>query len=185
MRASVAKSKLVFRGRVFSVTREEVVEPGGVRVTREVVRHSGSAVVIPQRDDGRLLFVRQFRLPSQSFLWEAVAGRLDAGESPLDAARRELAEEAGLSAREWTSLGVFYPSPGYVDERMWIFLARGLRRAAAHPDPDERIRKRWFRPEELGNMVRRRRLQDAKTVIGYFLLRDGDFLAQSRMKAAA
>ncbi len=181
----MSQSKLVFRGRVFSVTREEAVEPGGVRVVRELVRHAGSAVVVPQREDGRVLLVRQYRLASRGFLWEAVAGRLDAGESPLDAARRELAEEAGLGALQWIPLGVYYPSPGYVDERMWLFLARGLGRVAAHPDPDERIRKRWFRPEELGNMVRRRRLQDAKTVIGYFLLRDGDFLAQSRMKAAA
>ena len=183
MTAFAAKSKLLFRGRVFSVTCEEVVEPGGVQVTREVVRHAGSAVVIPQRDDGRLLLIRQFRLPSRGFLWEAVAGRLDAGESPLDAARRELAEEAGLGARQWASLGFFYPSPGYVDERMWLFLARGLRRVPARPEPDERIRKRWFRPQEIGAMVHRGLIHDAKTIIGYFLLRDGGFIATARRKA--
>ncbi len=163
---------MVFRGKVFSVSREDAVEPGGVRVVREIVRHPGSAVVLAQRDDERVLLVRQFRLAAGKSLWEAVAGRVDEGESPLEAARRELAEEAGLAARRWKLLGCFYPSPGYVDERMWLFLARGLRPTPSHPDPDERIRKRWFRLPEIGGMVRRGLIEDAKTIIGFFLLRD-------------
>ena len=165
------KSKVVFSGKVFSVTREPAREPGGVRVVREVVRHPGSAVVVARRDDGRLLLVRQFRFSAQKMLWEVVAGRVDAGESPIQAARRELAEEAGLGAAKWTSLGCFYPSPGFLDERMWLFLASGLRRETAPPDPDERISKRWFTPREVGVMIRRGRILDAKTALCYFLLR--------------
>lgn len=165
------KSKVVFRGRVFSVTREPAREPGGVRVVREVVRHPGSAVVVARREDGRLLLIRQFRFSAQKMLWEVVAGRVDAGESPLQAARRELAEEAGLGAAKWTLLGCFYPSPGFLDERMWLFLASGLRRETLPPDADERISKRWFSPREVGVMIRRGRIQDAKTALCYFLLR--------------
>lgn len=163
-------SKVVFRGRVFSVTRDAVREPGGVRVVREVVRHAGSAVILPRRDDGRVLLVRQFRLPPRRLLWELAAGRLDAGETPLAAARRELEEETGLFAERWELLAEYYPSPGYVDEKMWVYLAEGLRWGRARPEPDEMIRKRWFSPEELGELIRRRKIEDGKTLVGYFSL---------------
>lgn len=174
------KPKVLFRGRVFSVTGDRALEPGGIRAIREIVRHPGSAVIIPQRDDGRVLLVRQFRFSFREFLWEAVAGRVDTGESPLQAAQRELAEEARLGAGRWIPLGLFYPSPGFMDERMWLFLARGLRRASAPPDPDERIRKRWFQPRELRDLVRRGRIRDGKTVLSYFLLEDGGYFRKLR-----
>jgi ADP-ribose pyrophosphatase len=166
----VLESTAVFKGRVFSVTRDRVREPGGIEITREVVRHAGSAVILPRRDDGRVLLVRQFRLPARRSIWELAAGRRDPGETPLRAARRELEEETGLTAERWKLLGEFYPSPGYVDERMWLFLAEGLRKGQARPEDDERIRKRWFTLDQLGALVRSGGLQDAKTLIGYFLI---------------
>ena len=166
----VLASRAVFKGRVFSVTRDRVREPGGIEITREVVRHAGSAVILPRRDDGRVLLVRQFRLPVRRSIWELAAGRRDPGETPLRAARRELEEETGLSAERWKLLGEFYPSPGYVDERMWLFLAQGLREGQARPEDDERIRKRWFTLDQLGALVRSGGIQDAKTLIGYFLI---------------
>jgi len=170
------KPHLVFLGKVFSVSRDLVVEPGGVRVVREIVRHPGSAVVIAQHQDGRVLLIRQYRFAAQRRMWEVVAGRIDGGEKPLDAARRELAEEAGLGARTWTPLGGFYPSPGFMDELMWLYLARDLYPAAATGDPDERIRKRWFTPEQVGRMIRGGRLWDSKSALCYFLLRDRGLL---------
>lgn len=166
----VVSCEVIFDGRVFSVTRDTVIEPGGGRVEREVVRHAGSAVIVPRRADGRILLVRQFRLAAQQFLWELAAGRLDVGESPLEAARRELQEETGLTAGHWKFLGEFFASPGYVDERMWLFLAEDLRRGRSCPEPDEVIRQRWFTPAEFGNLIRRGKIQDAKTLLGYFLL---------------
>ncbi len=163
------KSKVVFRGKVFSVTREEAREPGGVRATRDVVRHPGSAVVLAEREDGRLLLIRQFRFPAQKKMWEVVAGRIDEGETPLEAARRELAEEVSLGAAEFKLLGCFYASPGFMDERMWLYLARGLRRHALPPDVDERISKRWFTRREFGEMIREGRIVDAKSTLCYFL----------------
>ncbi len=166
----VKSSKTIFEGRVFSVTRDVVVEPGGVQIARDVVRHAGSAVILLRRRDGRVLLVRQFRLPTRQYLWELAAGRLDRGERPLDAARRELREETGFTARRWKLLAEFFPSPGYVNEKMWLYLAEDLRPGPAQPDPDEVVHHRWFSVPRLEQMVRRGRIKDAKTLLGYFLL---------------
>jgi ADP-ribose pyrophosphatase len=165
------KNPIVFRGRVFSVSRETVDEPGGVRVVREIIRHPGSSVVIPRNPAGDLLLIRQYRYAAKKKLWEVVAGRIDPGETPLAAARRELAEEAGLAAKRWTKLGSFYPSPGFLDERMWLYLAEGLSPAIAEADPDERIEKRWFTRAQVGTMIDANKIVDAKTLLCYFLVR--------------
>lgn len=170
------KPNVVFKGKVFSVSRDLSVEPGGVRATREVVRHPGSAVVIVQDHRRRLLLIRQYRFSARRKIWEVVAGRIDPGEGPLDAARRELAEEVSLGARNWTPLGAFYPSPGFVDEVMWLYLARNLYPASAQPDKDERISKRWFPPEQVGRMIRRGLIRDAKSALCYFLLQQRGLL---------
>jgi ADP-ribose pyrophosphatase len=163
------KNPVVFKGKVFSVTQETVNEPGGVRVVREIIRHPGSSVVIAQNDAGELLLVSQYRYAARQKLWEVVAGRIDPGETPLAAARRELAEEAGYAAKRWTKLGVFYPSPGFMDERMWLYLAEELSPAHAEADPDERIVKRWFPRLHVDEMIRKGKIVDAKTVLCYFL----------------
>ena len=167
----IQRSQVVFRGRVFSVTRDWVVEPGGKKVVRELVRHPGSAVILPRRSDGRLLLVRQFRLAPRQFLWELAAGRIEGGESPLEAARRELLEETGFRASRWKLLAEVFPSPGFVDERMWLFLAEELRQGRARPEPDELIRKRWVALPQLEELIQRGKIQDGKTLLGYFLLR--------------
>lgn len=94
-KAAIVRSEPVFQGRIFSVTRDTAIEPGGIEVVREVVRHAGSAVIVPRRADGRILLVRQFRLPTRRFMWELVAGRRDPGEGPLRAARRECGRKRG------------------------------------------------------------------------------------------
>jgi len=164
------ESRTVFRGRVFQVTRDRAREPGGVEVTRDIVRHAGSAVILPRRDDGRILLVRQFRLPARRRLWELAAGRLDPGESPLQAAKRELGEETGFTAERWRLLVEYFPSPGYLDEKMWIYLAEGLKRGRARPEEDERIERRWFTPEQIQRMIRSGKLEDGKALVGCLLL---------------
>src|SRR5712692_1254010 len=101
---SIVSKKEVLRTHVFTVTREKAVEPGGITIARDIVRHSGSAVMMARDERGRILLVRQFRLPARRSLWELPAGRLDAGETPLQAARRELVEETGYRARRWIRL---------------------------------------------------------------------------------
>ena len=159
-------SKTVFRGSVFSVSRHAAVEPGGISVVREVIHHGGSAVILPLLEDGRVLLIRQFRLPADSFLWELPAGSLDRGETPLRAARRELAEETGYRSSAWRKLIEFFPSPGFLDEKMTLFLAAKVRPGEPSPESDERIRVRSFPAAEWQDMIRAGQIRDGKTLVG-------------------
>ncbi|MGB9605830.1 MAG: NUDIX hydrolase [Bryobacteraceae bacterium] len=162
-------SRTLCRTKIFSVTEDHVIEPGGVEARRVVVRHGPSAVIIAVDSRRRVLLVRQFRLPAGASIWELPAGRVNPGEQPLAAARRELLEETGYRARRWKKLIAFYPSPGYVTERMHVFLATSLQRGEAKPDEDERIRCRWFSRRELAVWLRAGRLVDGKTLVGLLL----------------
>jgi ADP-ribose pyrophosphatase len=152
---------------LFSVTEDHAVEPGGFEIKRAIVQHAGSAVMMAVDDRRRILLVRQYRLPARGYLWELPAGKVDAGETPLQAAKRELIEETGYRAKKWTKLVAFYPSPGYVAEKMTIFLATGLTAGEARPMEDERIETRWFTSKEIEDGIRSGKIVDAKTMIGY------------------
>ena len=165
-RARVLKSETMYAGPVFGVRKDRVVEPGGVTVIRDVVTHSGSVVLLPLFDDGRVLLVRQYRHAVGTYLWELVAGRIEPRESPLAAAKRELLEETGYTARRFRKLLEIYPSPGYVSERMLVYSAEGLTAGQARPEADERITARQFSLRELDAMMRRGSLRDAKSVAG-------------------
>jgi ADP-ribose pyrophosphatase len=164
-------SRTRYKNSIFSVNEEEALEPGGLRIKRAIVRHGPSAVMMPVDEKGRILLVRQFRLAAGAKLWELSAGRVDAGETVLAAARRELAEETGYRARKWRKLVAYYASPGYVAETMTIFLATGLTAGQATPMEDERIECRWFTPREIDRMIQTRRIVDGKTLVGYLLWR--------------
>ena len=116
-----------------------------------------------------ILLVRQFRLPANQYLWEIPAGKIDDGETVFEAAQRELSEETGLNAKSWIELVTFYPSPGYVEEKMTIFVATGLTQGEAHNMEDERIDCRWFTSEEVADGIRKGEIQDAKTIIGFLM----------------
>jgi ADP-ribose pyrophosphatase len=162
-------SQEVYKCNLFRVTEDEAEEPkGGFHLKRSIVRHAGSAVMMAVDDAKRILLVRQYRLPAEDYLWELPAGRLDPGEKPLQAARRELIEETGYRAKQWTKLASFFVSPGYVAERMTIFLARGLTAGDPHPMEDERIEARWFKGKEVAAMIESGKIHDAKTIIGYY-----------------
>lgn len=154
---------------VFGVDELTVLDERGTRRKRSVVTHAGSAVVLPMQEDGSVLLVSQWRAPIRSGIWELPAGRIDEGETPLRAAKRELAEETGLRARKWQSLGHLYPSPGYVAETMHLYLATGLQFAKGSPEEDEHLELRWFSPAELDAYLDRKRLTDAKTVAGLLM----------------
>jgi ADP-ribose pyrophosphatase len=148
---------------------DRAVEPGGFEIKRAIVQHAGSAVMMPVDAQERVLLVRQYRLPARAYLWELSAGRIDPGETPLKAAKRELIEETGFRARKWLKLGAFFASPGYVAERMTIFAAQDLTAGEATPMEDERIETRWFPMREIAAMIESGRIQDAKTIVGYAL----------------
>jgi ADP-ribose pyrophosphatase len=162
-------SREVYKSRIFTVTEDRVVAPDGFVISRAIVRHPGAAVMMAVDPKKRILLVRQYRLPAGKKLWELPAGRLDTGETPLKAARRELAEETGYRARRWKKLGSFYPSPGFCAEKMTLYLATGLTAGVASPMDDERIDIRWFTRKEVREMIDKGRIADAKTIIGFFL----------------
>ncbi|HEV2615353.1 MAG TPA: NUDIX hydrolase [Candidatus Acidoferrales bacterium] len=170
-RAKIISRKTLYRGPVFDVRRDTVIEPGGVRATRDVVVHNGSVVVLPILDDGRLLLIRQYRHSVGGYLWELVAGRIEPGEYPLPGAKRELLEETGYTARRWQKILDVFPTPGFVSERMVVYLARELRAGTARPEADERITARAFAPRKIENWIRTGKLKDAKSVaaILYYL----------------
>jgi ADP-ribose diphosphatase len=166
------KSKEVYQCRLFRVTEDEASDPKtGFTIKRAIVRHRGSAVMMAVDEKKRILLVRQFRLPAKQYMWELPAGSVDPGEKPLQTARRELVEETGYKAKKWEKLVSFYPSPGFVDERMTIYLATGLTAGTATPMDDEQIEARWFSARELDELIRAGKIEDGKTVVGFLMWR--------------
>jgi ADP-ribose pyrophosphatase len=170
-KVKVLNSKTVFQGKVFGVRRDEVVEPGGLRATREVIAHPGSVVILPVLSDGRILMIQQFRYATRQYLWELVAGRIDKGESIKEAAARELKEETGYTAKRLTEFLDIFPTPGFLEERMHILLAEGLKAGKAEPEEDEKIISRAYKVDDLKRMMKSGVLRDGKSIAGilYYL----------------
>jgi ADP-ribose pyrophosphatase len=164
--ARVLSSETVYEGLVFGARRDRVIEPHGVEVTREIVTHPGSVVVLPVFPDGRLLLIRQYRHAARQYLWELVAGRKEEGESFVRGAERELEEETGYRARKLTQIMDIFPSPGFVAENMVIFVASGLTKGKARPEDDEKITHRIFTLKEAERWIRSGKIRDAKSVAG-------------------
>lgn len=165
-RARILSSKIIYEGPVFGVRRDEVIEPSGVRAIREVITHPGSVVVLPVLPDKRILMIRQYRHATRQNLWELVAGRMDAGETPHEAAARELIEETGYRAKRFRVFLDVFPTPGFLEERMFILLAEGLTAGKAEPEEDEKIVSRAYDRKQLEGMIRRGKLRDAKSIAG-------------------
>jgi ADP-ribose pyrophosphatase len=164
--AKILSSETIYKGPVFGVRRDQVLEPGGVRTVREVITHPGSVVVLPVLPDGRILLIRQYRHATRQYLWELVAGRIDSGENPKQAAARELIEETGYRAKRFRVFLDVFPTPGFLEERMYILLAENLVVGVAEPEEDEKITSKAFTRAELERMVERNVLRDAKTIAG-------------------
>jgi ADP-ribose pyrophosphatase len=165
-------SRRVYNGEVITVDADEVVEPGGIRSVREVVRHRGSVAVLPIHEDGRLVLVRQYRYSIDAQVWELPAGRIDEGETPAESAARELEEEAGLHAEALEPLVAYFSTPGFCDETMHLFRATGLTRVPPRPEVDEKITARTFSFEEARTMITHGEICDGKTLIA--LLMEGE-----------
>ena len=166
----------VFEGRVIHVTLDEVRLENGKTATREVVRHHGGACVAALTEEGALCFVRQFRYAYEKELLELPAGKLEKDEDPFAAAKRELEEECGLTADEYTSLGVLYPTVGYDSEKIYIWMARGLHKTGQHLDDDEFLDVHKVPFEKALAMVEDNTIRDSKTIAGilrYALMRKG------------
>ncbi len=170
-KAKTLSSERVFESRVFYVTRDEVKEPGGVTVSRDVIRHSGSVVVLAvdakknPKDPG-ILLIRQYRHAAGKLLLELPAGRLEAGEKALAGAKRELIEETGYRAKKWSKLVSYFASPGFLSEAMHILLAEDLTLGEGHPEEDEKIEIHMKPLSKVLKMIYAGEIEDGKTLIG-------------------
>lgn len=171
--ARVISSQAIFKGPVFSVVSQQVEEPDGVRVRRDLVQHHGSIVILALDEDeaeaestrpARILLERQYRHAAGARLWELPAGSLEPGENKLAAAKRELKEETGFTAAQWQRALFFYVSPGFLNESMEVFLARKLKKGKAQLENDERIAVRFFPLAQAVRMAMTGKIKDAKTI---------------------
>ena len=160
---------LIHKGRVFSVFRETVTLPGGALIELDVIRHPGAAAIVPLTRSHGVIMLEQYRHAVGGTIWEIPAGTLDARESPLACAKRELTEETGYTAAAWQKLGEITPLPGYSDERIQIFLATDLSVSVQNLDADEVLEVREVAFTEALNMISSGSIQDAKTICGLFM----------------
>jgi ADP-ribose pyrophosphatase len=169
----VLSSKTVFQGRVFHVTRDNVTEPNGITAIREVIRHSGSVVILAVDRSGHeplVLLERQYRYAAAAYMLELPAGRIDPGENVLTAGKRELLEETGYTAKRWTKALFFYPSPGFLEETMTVFLAEQLKPGTAQPEADEVIEHRLYPLASILRSIKTGKIRDGKTIAGVLWL---------------
>jgi ADP-ribose diphosphatase len=193
----ILSSKVSYRGPIFQITTDQVKEPGGASVRRDIVRHPGSVVIMAvegtnllsrgkkrssaRPQDVRVLLARQYRYAANDFLWELPAGRIDEGEDELPAAKRELLEETGFTAERWKRVLCYYASPGFMDETMAVYLAEGLTAGEARPEEDEFISKRFYPLPQAVGLVMRNAIRDGKTIAGILWLQQALILQKRHL----
>lgn len=167
LKETMLARKEIYTGRVFRVTRDEILLPDGSRGIRELVHSHGGVVILPMDEQGNITLVHQFRYAQDRILLEAVAGKLEIGEEPLPAAKRELREETGFTADRWTELGWICTSPGFLTERLYLYLAEGIHPGEQQLDQGEFLRCETMPLEELGKRIAEGQVSDGKTLAIY------------------
>jgi len=162
----------IYKGHIVDLRLEDVTLPNRLSVTLEVIRHPGAAAIVAVDAQLEVTLIHQYRHAAGGFIWEIPAGKLDAGEAPERCAVRELQEEVGLAARDWVHLGSILTAPGFCDERIHLFLARGLSAARQQLDPDEVLTISRVPLTRAMDMVRAGEIQDAKSIAGLHLAAD-------------
>lgn len=173
-KAKLLSSVVAYDGPLFRVLHDKLIEPGGKRSERDVIRHNGSVVVLAvdnskSKRNPWIVVERQYRHAANQFLWELPAGKLDPGEDPLAGAQRELEEETGYRARKWKPFVEYYASPGFLGESMKVFLAEGLTPGHPHPEDDEEIELRLVRLSDVVKMIEKGAILDGKTLTSVLL----------------
>jgi ADP-ribose pyrophosphatase len=184
-RARLLSSVVTYDGPLFRVHHDKLIEPGGKRSERDVIRHNGSVVILAldrskNKKDPWIVVERQYRHAANQFLWELPAGKLDPGEEPLAGAQRELEEETGYRAKRWKPLVEYFASPGFLGESMKVFLAEGLIPGDAHPEEDEEIELRLVKLSDAVKMIEQGAILDGKTLTSVLLY--ARMLAKKRKK---
>jgi ADP-ribose pyrophosphatase len=173
-RATILSSVVAYEGPLFRVLHDKIVEPDGKHNERDVIRHNGSVVILAldeskSKKNPWIVMERQYRHAANQYLWELPAGKLEAGEAPLDGAKRELEEETGYRAKKWKPLVEYYASPGFLGESMKVFLAQGLQAGDAHPEEDEVIELRLVKLSDVLKMIEKGAILDGKTLTSVLL----------------
>lgn len=163
--------KTIYNGRIFDIRIDEIRE-GDIEYSREIIAHKGSCVIVPVFADGTVALVRQYRHAAGEYLLEIPAGTLNAGEDPKLGAIRELEEEIGVTAESVENLTEFYVSPGFLTEKMHVFMATGLTEVGQKLEPDELLAIERYSFADLETMIRDGRILDAKTMIGVMMAKD-------------
>lgn len=175
LKETTVQKNYVYQGKIISVRSDDAMLPDGKPCKREMVEHSGGAAVLYVEDE-KMLLVKQFRYAYGEEVWEIPAGKLEKGEDPKKAAIRELEEEAGIVVADAELLFVLYPTPGYTNEKIYIYEAKNGRHAAAHLDEGEFLTAEWIPVAELEKRIKTGELHDAKTIVAlqsYLLKRSG------------
>lgn len=154
----------IYKGKILALRNDDALTADGKPCKREIVEHGGGACVLYE-EKGKILLVKQYRYAYGECVWEIPAGKLDNGENPKLAALRELEEEAGIRASDAEFLFEIYPSPGYTNERIYLYRVKGGERVPARPDEGEFLQTRWFEKGELLDMLSRGELHDSKTLV--------------------
>ena len=162
------KVEIIYEGHVVTLRREGIDMPDGRSVDFEIVRHAPATAILAIDHRDQVIFVHQFRPPLGKQIWELPAGIMEDGEEPLTCARRELREETGFGAEEWISLGQMYTAPGFCDEIIHLFLARGLSAGAQELDHNEYLQPHAIALDEVRRMVAAGEIDDSKSIVALY-----------------
>jgi len=168
MKPEIIASRKIYDGKIFDVSLDRIRE-GEIEYDREIVSHNGSAVIVPVFADKTVALVKQYRHAAEKYLWEIPAGSLEKDENPEQGAARELEEEIGVTAKTIEKLSEFYVSPGFLSEKMFVFLATDLTETVQNLEADELIEIGRFSFEQAFEMIRKNEIEDAKTMVGVIL----------------
>lgn len=161
-------SKVVYEGKVVTVIRDDVEVADGHKSFREVVLHSGGVVIAALKDNNTILLIKQYRYPLKKVNLELPAGKLEIGENPDEACKRELEEETGYQAKQWQSLGFINTTPGICTEKLYLYLAKDLEFIGEHPDEGEILKCEEYNLSEVFKMINSGEINDAKTICTLF-----------------
>ncbi len=168
LREATVQKNYIYRGKILNLRCDDALRPDGKPCKREIVEHTGGAAVLAETEKGVAL-VKQFRYAYGEEIYEIPAGKLNAGEDPKEAAARELKEETGLSAERLTLLTVLYPSPGYTNEKIYVYRAENVSAGESRLDEGEFLNVEYFKRERVLEMIQRGEINDAKTITAVLL----------------
>jgi ADP-ribose pyrophosphatase len=171
MKETLLSSELIYKGRIITLKKDKVKLPNGQESFREVAEHAPAAVILPFEAPDKIFLVKQYRHPLKKIILEAPAGLIENKEAPLSAAKRELQEETGFTAKKWTKVGEHYPSPGFCDECMHFYVAESLLAGKTSFDQDEYMELTPVTLDEMEDLIAKNEILDGKTMLIYLLFR--------------